>query len=157
MGGEINLYTKNMTKPDIVSCGGIIYRIVNNRIEIVLLHRFQTKKWEHDSWHLPKGVQSLGETLKETALREIREETGYSVKIIEKIGELWSTYKEDGLEKNKLTHYFACTPIEKIGEPDQEHDEVVWIDLKKATSLVSGFLIWEKEEEVLKVFRNTKI
>lgn len=37
-------------------------------------------------WNLPAGRAEAGEKIEETAVREVKEETGYSVKLIEKIG-----------------------------------------------------------------------
>ncbi len=56
------------------SSGGIVYRKQNDQIDILLLERRNTKG-EID-YVLPKWHMEAGETAKETALREIAEETG---------------------------------------------------------------------------------
>ncbi|MBF8304695.1 MAG: hydrolase [Dehalococcoidia bacterium] len=64
-----------------VSAGGVVFRLINDNIEIVLCGRN-----EPSTWNLPKGTPEPGETLDTTALREVREETGLSVFIKRKIG-----------------------------------------------------------------------
>ena len=56
------------------SCGGLIYREHNGETDILLLkHRCG------GHWSFPKGHMEAGETEMETALLEIREETGLRV------------------------------------------------------------------------------
>ena len=58
------------------SCGGIVYRIVNGEVEYLLV--------EESSGFVsfPKGHAEIGETEEETAIREIREETGMELHLI---------------------------------------------------------------------------
>lgn len=58
------------------SCGAVIYRKNKGEIEILLI---QHKNGGH--WAFPKGHVEKKETETETALREIREETGLKVKL----------------------------------------------------------------------------
>lgn len=144
---------KTKNNPFHISCGGVVYRKnKKGQIEILLLHRFKKKNWQYDSWHLPKGTKDKNEKNKQTVAREVLEETGYKVKVLEKIGRLKSTYKKEGRLIYKTTHYFICKPIKRIKLEVTEHDKVKWIPLKKAIQLLSQFPIFEKEEEVLKKF-----
>ena len=52
-----------------VSAGGVIYRKHGGAIEIALIH-------VRHRWGLPKGHVEEGESISETAIREVREETG---------------------------------------------------------------------------------
>ena len=56
------------------SCGAIVYRMVNEKPQILLIKH---KNGGH--WSFPKGHIELNETEQETALREIKEETGIDV------------------------------------------------------------------------------
>lgn len=58
------------------SCGAVIYRKNKGETEILLI---QHKNGGH--WAFPKGHVEKKETETETALREIREETGLKVKL----------------------------------------------------------------------------
>ncbi|TRO48828.1 NUDIX hydrolase [Candidatus Bathyarchaeota archaeon] len=63
-------------------------------------------------WALPGGRQEPGETIEQTIIREVKEETGFEVKIIKKIGE----YREKGIKDNvKYDYSPACFLTEIIG------------------------------------------
>lgn len=137
-----------------ISCGGVVYR-KNQRgeIEVLLLHRFPKPGWIYDSWHLPKGTRWKSEGKEDTVRREILEETGFRVEVLDKIGILKSTYQLENTTINKTTHYFLCRPIEKIGKTDPEHDEMRWIKLDRAIKLTAKFPEYEKEEKILDKFK----
>ena len=52
------------------SCGGVVI----HRGKILLLYKNYRNRYE--GWVLPKGTVELGEEYKETALREVKEESG---------------------------------------------------------------------------------
>ena len=54
------------------SCGGVVIF----RGKILVLYKNYKNKYE--GWVLPKGTVEAGEEYKETALREVKEETGVS-------------------------------------------------------------------------------
>ncbi len=61
------------------SCGAILYRIGDGGvIEYLVLYQHRS-----GTWSIPKGHIAAGETERDTALREIREETGLSVSLID--------------------------------------------------------------------------
>lgn len=62
------------------SCGGVVI----HRGKILLLYKNLKNKYE--GWVLPKGTVECGEEYKETALREVREETDVKASIINYIG-----------------------------------------------------------------------
>lgn len=132
-----------------VSSGGVVYRKKDNRIEIILLHKDKA-----DTYHLPKGTVEDGETLEQTALREVIEETGYKVKLINFLGFLNSEFESErvGERINKITHYFLFELIDGIqSDFSKEHDEVLWVEVSKAKELVlKNRLDWmEKEDEII--------
>ncbi|MHB8574153.1 MAG: NUDIX domain-containing protein, partial [Dehalococcoidia bacterium] len=71
---------------DVVSSGGIVYRHGADGPEVALCGRSAER-----IWGLPKGTPHAGETLEQTALREVTEETGLQVHIERKVGliEYW--------------------------------------------------------------------
>ena len=58
------------------SCGGVVIF----RGKILLLYK--NYKNRYDGWVLPKGTVEAGEEYKETALREVHEETGVKASAI---------------------------------------------------------------------------
>lgn len=58
------------------SCGAVIYTIDNGELKYLAI---QSKK--HQEWGLVKGHTEPGETEQETAIREVREETGLKIQI----------------------------------------------------------------------------
>ena len=60
-----------------VSCGGVVIF----RGKILLLYKNFRNRYE--GWVLPKGTIERGETYQETALREVKEETGVNARINE--------------------------------------------------------------------------
>ena len=62
------------------SCGGVVIF----RGKILLLYKNYRNKYE--GWVLPKGTVEEGEQHNETALREVKEETGVSAQIIKYVG-----------------------------------------------------------------------
>ena len=63
-----------------ISCGGVVIF----RGKILLLYKNYKNKYE--GWVLPKGTVEHGEEFKETAAREVLEETGVNASIIKYIG-----------------------------------------------------------------------
>lgn len=68
------------------SCGGVVIF----RGKILLLYKNYRNKYE--GWVLPKGTVEEGEEYKETAIREVREETGVSASIIKYVGKSQYTF-----------------------------------------------------------------
>ena len=109
----------------LVSAGGIVYRIGDcYQIETVLCGRREPPRWS-----LPKGTPDEGESLEETALREVREETGFSTVIEEPLGNInyWFVSPDRRVRFNKTVHFYLMSPTG--GGPelhDPEFDEVRW-------------------------------
>jgi len=117
-----------------VSCGGVIYRFHGDIIEVLLLHRRRP-----DTWHLPKGTRRPGESLEQTARREVKEETGLDLDIESYLGYLPSTFQRDGQTVQKITHYFRMLPRDSpTGSPDHEHDEGIWKQVDEARELLAS-------------------
>ena len=64
------------------SCGGVVIF----RGKVLLLYKNYRKRY--DGWVLPKGTVEEGEDYKDTALREVKEETGVSAKIMKYVGKV---------------------------------------------------------------------
>ncbi len=131
-----------------ISSGGVVYKEQNKKIKYLVMYRKKT-----DSWHLPKGTKNYGENLKDTARREIKEETGQKVKLEKYIGKLESRYKKSGKNIEKNTHYFLAQITKEYKTPkrDSEHDKTCSLSYRTALRHLQHFSLYEKEGEILKM------
>jgi diadenosine hexaphosphate hydrolase (ATP-forming) len=83
-----------------VSAGGVAYRQGRSGQELLMI------KDRYGRWTFPKGGVEPGETLEQTALREVREETSLTGPIIAKIGETKYQYQDYRGQAEKTVHYF---------------------------------------------------
>jgi len=82
-------------------------------------------------WTFPKGRPDEGETPEEAALREVKEETGYSAKIISKLPGIF----EGG---TTVVEFYLMSPLGEPGSFDQETSEVRWATISEAAVLISN-------------------
>jgi 8-oxo-dGTP pyrophosphatase MutT (NUDIX family) len=117
-----------------MSAGGIVYRLGADGVEIVLVGRSREQLWA-----LPKGTPDEGESVEETALREVREETGLEVALIEHAGDVHYSFLEGGGTRvYKVVHYFLMEPTGgDFDAHDHEHDIVDWFHIVEAERLLT--------------------
>ena len=107
--------------------GGIVWRTGERGREVLLV---RAKPAPHD-WTLPKGHIEPGETLEETACREVREEAGVDASIVRYVGVL--EFRRTNGEQVRSA-YFA---MERTGDvPPAETREIRWCVLAEALELV---------------------
>lgn len=94
-----------------VSCGGVVIF----RWKILLLYKNQNGKY--CGWVLPKGTVEAKETFKQTALREVQEESGAFGEIVKYIGKTQYMFQgyEDTVKKTvhwylMLSNSYYCKP-----------------------------------------------
>jgi 8-oxo-dGTP pyrophosphatase MutT (NUDIX family) len=115
------------------SAGGVVHRSVEDRHEIVVVHRRAPVLWA-----LPKGTPDSGETLEETALRETREETGLEVEIEAPISSIRYFFVRGSTRFHKTVHFFLMRPMGGALElHDEEFDEVRWASAPEALALLT--------------------
>jgi 8-oxo-dGTP pyrophosphatase MutT (NUDIX family) len=129
-----------------VSAGGVIYRYKAGRqIEIALIaHR------KGESWRLPKGRTEPGETLRETALREVYEETGLCAEIISELQpiEYCFWWQEEGqrIRYCKKVYFYLMRYLSgDISRHDLEVEDVRWFQIERARQIVA----YRQEQEVI--------
>ncbi len=121
--------------------GAIIYRISNKR-PLFLLIKSSATGW----WVFPKGHIEEGETLIETARREVFEETGISdLNYLENFFEKISFINHKGNQKN-VHHFLFETKSENL-KISSEHIEFKWLNFEDAHAQVDH----ENQKRILKV------
>lgn len=116
--------------PNLVSAGGVVYRLEDQSIEIVLCGLIKPNRWS-----LPKGTPNEGETIIQTAIREAQEETGLMVEAEESIGSInyWFTSKDTRSHINKTVHFYLMnTTGGSTDDHDFEFDLVEWFNVETA-------------------------
>jgi 8-oxo-dGTP pyrophosphatase MutT (NUDIX family) len=125
-----------------VSSGGVIFRQSDQAFEVALARARQGPVW-----CLPKGRVEASETLEEAAIREVREETGLSGKIVGTIRSIEYTYSsrlENGgrAPVDKTVHFFL---LAFEGGSVEDHDGEV-LDVKWFPLEVAGRLLYHAGE-----------
>ena len=92
----------------------------------ILLIKRNTKPFK-GYWALPGGRMDLGETIEQTIVREVKEETGLDVTIVRKIGE----YVEKGVKDEvEYEYYPTCFLVKPVaGEIKKQDSEILEIKL----------------------------
>ena len=117
---------------NLVSSGGVVFRHKGGRLETVLCGRSEPVRWS-----LAKGTPDIGETLEQTALREVREETGLEVELEEPLGsiEYWFADRDNDVRYHKTVHFYLMSPVGgHIDQHDPEFDVVQWFEVGDALS-----------------------
>ena len=115
------------------AAGGIVWRKGKHderERRILLVHRPR-----YDDWSLPKGKAEPGERPEDTALREVREETGLRCRLGAEVGR---TRYRDARGRKKEVRYWLMQPLGGGRfEPNAEVDEVRWCSPRDAGSILS--------------------
>ena len=134
-----------MTETAVYAAGGVLWRIVDEKLLVLLIHRTQ-----YLDVTLPKGKVDPGEMLAETASREIFEETGIRVSLGVPVGV--SRYHMPN-KRQKIVHYWAAEATDAAIRssafvPNKEIAALEWVTLKKAF----GRLSYPVDVEILEHF-----
>ena len=82
---------------------------------------------------LPKGHPEGGESAADAATREVREETGVTAELVDKLGDVRYWYRRDGVLVHKIVSFFLFRYLEgDVADHDHEVEEADWIPLKDA-------------------------
>ena len=83
--------------PGITAAGG---KVINSKGEILFIFR-------NNKWDLPKGKAEDNESIADTAIREVKEETGIAKLVITKpLNTTYHIFKKNNTYRLKITHWF---------------------------------------------------
>lgn len=94
-----------------ISCGGVVIF----RGKILLLYKNYRNRYE--GWVLPKGTVEEGEEYNETALREVKEETGVSANIIKYVGKSQYSFSTPKDTVTKDVHWYLMMSDSYYSKP----------------------------------------
>jgi 8-oxo-dGTP pyrophosphatase MutT (NUDIX family) len=118
------------------SAGGIVVRAERDGRSLVVGMRRRDR--DGVTWTLPKGTPSPGETLEQTALREVAEETGLDVRITGPLPSIDYTFTQSGTRVHKTVHYFLMEPVGgDLSLHDHEFERVRWVPFADAPGLLT--------------------
>ena len=104
---------------------------------------YKSYKNRYDGWVLPKGTVEQGETHEQTALREVKEETGLTLTSYRPRGVITFISNEWGTE---YMHLFTADQF--TGEmTDCDEGELVWVSKKE----IKDLKLWEGDKIFLRL------
>ncbi len=121
-------------QPAVLAAGAVCWRLVDGKARILVVHR-----GDRADVSLPKGKLDPGETLPETAVREIAEETGLAVTLGAPLGTVEYVLPNG---RDKIVYYWSTEIDDHALElarfvPNDEIAALEWLDLDKARKKLS--------------------
>lgn len=128
-----NLIKKFLKKlPNVIAGGG---KVINDKGEVLFIYR-------NDKWDLPKGKTEGKESIEETALREVEEETGVlGLSIVKPLETTYHIFKRNGKYKLKITYWFEMKSTYEGDLSPQENEgitKVVWLNQEERTKALEN-------------------
>ncbi|YAL83276.1 NUDIX hydrolase [Dermacoccaceae bacterium W4C1] len=125
---------RRLTAVEERSAGGVVIDVRGGVAYIALIARHN--RAGRLEWCLPKGHVEPGETLVETAVREVAEETGIHGRALITLGTIDYWFSTPRLRVHKMVHHYLLEAIggeiSVEGDPDHEAVDAQWFALDAA-------------------------
>lgn len=121
------------------SCGAVVFRDIGGIRKYLLI---KNKRSNH--WGFPKGHIERGETETATAKREVLEETGLHINILDGFSST-SEYRIAGRVEKRVTIFLASTTDTHTVIQEAEIEDYIWLDYDNALST----LRFENDKSIL--------
>ena len=124
--------------PDAPAANSVVASVVaavrNSNGELLMIHRT-----DNDLWALPGGGHDIGETISQTVVREVMEETGINVEVTGMVGIYTNPNHvmayDDGEVRQQFSICFSARPVGGSITTSTESRQVVWVDPAKLDDL----------------------
>lgn len=126
------------------SCGALVYRKYHGNTEILLIKHINSGHWS-----FPKGHVEKGETEIETAMREIKEETGIDVIIDQSFREI-VTYSPRRDTHKEVVYFIAKAKNTDYTPQEDEIADIKWVEISRAGSV----LAYENDKSIVNKAKN---
>lgn len=127
------------------SCGAVVYRKLDTGIEYLVI-----KSKAHGDWGFPKGHMEKGESEQETAKREVLEETGLSVTLIDEFRTTVEYTMPNGIPKEVVYYIGKASAEHAVKIQQEEIREYKWLKFNEILRLIT----FENTREVLRRVNN---
>lgn len=105
--------------PNVIAGGG---KVLNKNGDILFIYR-------NDKWDLPKGKIEGKESIEQTSLREVEEETGVKdLKITKPLETTYHIFKRNGKHRIKITYWFEMTSNYEGKLEPQENEGITKVE-----------------------------
>ena len=121
------------------SCGVVVFHQKEEQVKVLLVHHNQ------GHWGIPKGHMEQNEKEEETAIREVLEETGITVALLEGFREVIHYCPYQKVEKD-VVFFIGKATKEEIKVQEEELIEALWVDMEKSLDRIT----YQEEKEVMK-------
>ena len=119
------------------SAGGVVFRLGDGGgFDVVLIRTHEGR------WQLPKGWIEDGESMDQTALREVREEAGVDAEVVGPLDMIkytyTSTYDPEPARVRKRVHFFLLRYLRgSTDDHDDEVQEARWTEIAEAERILA--------------------
>lgn len=133
------------------SAGGVVHKTEQGKLWILLSQHAQ-----HHGWVFPKGLIGdvhENESKEDTAVREVKEETGIDGEIESQLAPVSYFYEWNGEKIKKTVYYFIMKHLGgDINVRDDEMEEVEWLlfdDVEDRLTYPSDKQVWKEARKIL--------
>lgn len=127
------------------SCGALVYRVEQGQVDLLVLrHRLG------GHWAFPKGHVEAGETEKQTALREVKEETGLDIQLIPGYRKRVFYSPRKGIQK-EVVYFLGYAEDSRTTMQEEEIAEIRWVPIQQAPK----YLTYRNDRRLLSAAKAT--